>query len=120
MKKKKRLKVTYNPGTLFGIDILNMKSELPWQDFDVKCDRSSPLGNPVGLQGDESKRDWACKHYEAWFEANVLAKPKSLAFKELQRLRAIYAKHGRLRIFCWCAPLRCHTLTIKNWLEANK
>jgi hypothetical protein len=39
---------------------------------------------------------------------------------ELKRLIDIYKKHGRLRLFCWCAPKKCHAETIKELIEIMK
>jgi hypothetical protein len=36
---------------------------------------------------------------------------------ELRRLYKIYQQYGKLELFCWCAPKRCHAETIKRFLE---
>jgi len=120
MKRKTRLQVIVGDEVeQMGVSIHNLRNEKPHKITDVKCDRSSPLGNPVGLQGDESKRDWACNHYADWFKKEVLSFNNWPAYEELMRIRHLYRTHGELRIFCWCAPLRCHTQTIATWLESN-
>ena len=121
MYKRTSLKITSGKKQGKGIiTIKNMKVEKPYRVYDVKCDRSSPLGNPVGLRGDESKRDWACEYYASWFKNEVLTKNNWEAYEELMRLRALYREHRQLRIFCWCSPKRCHTETIVQWLKENE
>ena len=41
------------------------------------------------------------------------------AAKELDRLRALHEKHGKLVLVCWCAPKPCHAEYIKEVLEAG-
>ena len=36
---------------------------------------------------------------------------------ELERLKKLHVEYGKLRLFCWCAPKRCHAETIKQFLE---
>lgn len=36
---------------------------------------------------------------------------------ELKRLIDIYKRDGELTLVCYCAPKRCHALTIKNEIE---
>jgi len=117
--KKKKLIVLSEGSDRRGITIHNMLVDKPYRDYDVKCDRTSPLGNPVGLQDDESKRNWACDYYSNWFYTEVLTGHKIGAYNELMELQYLYDKYKRLRLFCWCVPKRCHVETIKRWLENN-
>ena len=84
IRKQPKLKVTYGSTIPKGITIHNLRVEKPHKPYDVKCDRSSPLGNPVGLQGDESKRDWACEYYADWFKTEVLTK-KNIHMSKIKR-----------------------------------
>lgn len=102
-----------------AVTIHNMSVEKPYQVFDVKCDRSSFLGSKFYLKGDESRRGMVCRCYDDWFKMNVLAFDDWEAYEELMRIRDLLRKHDRLRIFCWCAPKRCHCQTIARWLEEN-
>ena len=61
----------------------------------------------------ESERDAVCGSYEEWFRKNP-----SL-YNELERLKKLYAEHGRLNLFCWCAPKRCHAETVKQYLYGS-
>ena len=36
---------------------------------------------------------------------------------ELDRMRELIEKHGKLQIICWCKPLACHGDVIKDYLE---
>lgn len=86
--------------------------EKPKNPWDVKVDRSSILGNPfkIGVDGD---RDEVCDKHKIDFDKNKDGKLK----KELDRLLEIHKKYGKLNIFCWCCPERCHSETIKAFLE---
>ena len=119
IRKQPKLKVTYGSTIPKGITIHNLRVEKPHKPYDVKCDRSGPLGNPVGSHGDESKRDWACDYYADWFKEEVLTGKNIQAYTELMRIKQIYEIHKQLRIFCWCTPRRCHTQTIATWLTED-
>ena len=96
------------------IEIMNLRNTRPSQPWDVRVDRSSVLGNP--FKGD---RDVDCDKYAVYF-ATCIADPNASAFKdELARLAQLYKQYGKLRLFCWCAPLRCHSETIREWLLAQ-
>jgi hypothetical protein len=96
------------------IDICNLKHEKPHYPFEVKvCRGVSILGNPFPLNH-ESERDEVCDKYEKWFNQNLETLQPAL-----RRLLSIYDKYERLRLFCFCAPKRCHAETIKKWLEDN-
>lgn len=66
---------------------------------------------------DESKRDEVCDRYAKWFELASITNPAVI--NELERLLGIYRKYGKLNLFCWCAPKRCHSETIKAYLESR-
>ena len=46
---------------------------------------------------------------------DMIKKPKVKDY--LDSLIATYKIYGKLRLFCWCAPKRCHGETIKRYLE---
>ena len=99
------------------ITIKNLRFSKPEHEWQVKVDRSSVLGNPFYM-ADESQRDKVCDKYEAYFKENI-QNTESAFYKEIERLYKILKKHGKLELFCWCAPKRCHAETIKNYLEAK-
>jgi hypothetical protein len=104
------------------IEIKNLRKEKPVRRYDMRVDRSSPVGNPYRIEDiryleDELKRDYVCDRYEKEFN-----RLRQITFFEayLQSLVRIYRRHGRLRLFCWCAPKRCHAETIKSYIERNQ
>ena len=101
-----------------NIAIKNLRNEKPQYEWQVKVDRSSVLGNPFYM-ADESQRDKVCDKYEDYF--NWIIQNKSSAFyKEVGRLLSLLKKYGKLELFCWCAPKRCHAETIKKYIENCK
>ena len=100
------------------VTIKNLRYERPQAEWQVRVDRTSLLGNPFHMS-DESQRNKVCDKYEAYF--NWIMQMKSSAFyKEVERLLIIMKKHGKLELFCWCAPKRCHAETIKKYIENHK
>ena len=97
-----------------NITIHNLRTERPTFPWQVRVDRSSILGNPFPMR-DESERELVCNKYEKYFAEQFRTNEQ---FKqELRRLFKIYKHFGKLELFCWCAPRRCHAETIKQFLE---
>ena len=95
------------------IEIMNLRNTKPSQPYDVKVDRSSVLGNPFPMSN-ESQRNAVCDRYAKYASEQI----KNGAYlKEMSRLYYLYKQYGKLRLFCWCAPKRCHAETIKAYLE---
>ena len=94
------------------IEICNLSTNRMRHPWDVRIDRRSGLGNPYRLRT-EWKRDKVCDQYETFFRNKLSEKWLQEA---LQELIEIYKEYGKLRLFCWCAPNRCHGDTIKNYL----
>ena len=94
------------------IIIKNLRKEKPKNPWDIKVDRSSILGNPFTMTS-EKDRDLVCNKYKVWFY-NV--NTKAQIQNELNRLKEILSKYGKLNLFCWCSPKRCHAETIKEYL----
>lgn len=106
------------------ITIKNLRNSKPQCEWQVRVDRTSVLGNPFYMS-DESHRDEVCDKYEDYFY-NMVGFDEDAGFhnikafrfnEELRRLVAIYKKHGKLELYCWCAPKRCHAETIKAYIE---
>jgi len=95
------------------ITIKNLRDETPVHEWQVRVDRSSPLGNPFVMRG-VLDRDAVCDRYAEWLNAHK-NDPKIKA--ELDRLERLYHKHGKLELFCWCYPKRCHSSTIAQEIE---
>lgn len=99
------------------ITIKNLKNSKPKHPYDIKVDRSSPLGNPFPMHN-ESKRNEVCEEYLLWFDGKFESKDEKFMI-ELRRLYRIYMKYGELNLFCWCSPKRCHAETIKEFIETQ-
>ena len=96
------------------IFIKNLRNEKPNNPYDFKVDRTSVLGNPYYMF-DECMRDEVCNKYEMYFYKKLKT---DAAFKsELVKILRAYKLYGKVNLFCWCYPKRCHAETIKKWLE---
>lgn len=94
------------------IEIMNLSNEIPSYLWDYKVDRSTPVGNPFPMLF-ERMRDNVCDRYKTWFDAEINS--DNSAFKKyLETLIEVYKRYGQLRLFCWCAPRRCHAETIRD------
>jgi len=80
------------------------------------CDRRSPVGNPFAMSHKQS-RDDVCDQYEEYFHERMIG--TSIRDHEFQEyvydIQRAYVD-GDVSLLCWCAPLRCHTQTIKNYI----
>lgn len=98
------------------IEIKNMRISKPNNDlWDFRVDRASPVGNPFYMR-DESERDTVCEKYETYFYEQ-LEKNNVKFIEYLQMMLRALKQYGKLNLYCWCAPKRCHAETIKRWLE---
>ena len=99
------------------IRIVNLRNyKLNEGEILIKVDRSNKvLGNRFVMHS-ESERDKVCDEYEAWFNAQVNNKNQVV----LNELRKIYrlAKKYDIALGCWCYPKRCHSETIKNFIDS--
>ena len=95
------------------IKIFNLRESKPKRPWECHVERSTPVGNPFYLNR-ESERDFVCDKYKEWFYDTIHTQD----FHDyLKRLTLKYKKYGKLHLFCWCAPKRCHAETIKEYLE---
>jgi hypothetical protein len=102
------------------VTVKNLRSNKPSQPWDVKVDRSNKiLGNTFYLKDKNNKeeRDQVCNAYAAWLEM-VIKKCDMKVIDEIVRLYEIHRKYGKLNLWCWCAPERCHADSIKEAVEA--
>lgn len=96
------------------ITIKNLRYEKPTQPYQVRVDRTSILGNPYYMR-DESHRDEVCDKYKLYFKEQLKT---NISFrKEVERLITIHKQYGKLELFCWCAPKRCHAETIRAFIN---
>ena len=99
-----------------SIMIKNLRTSKPTQPWQVRVDRASVLGNPYYMHN-ELERDKVCDSYYTYFLKQL---PYDTAFtQELSRLLKLYEQYGKLELFCWCAPKRCHAETIREHLLAE-
>lgn len=96
------------------IEIKNLKTDRMTEKFDMRVDRKSPVGNPEYMTATKD-RDYVCDVYEMYFRRQMAMDDDFRAYVE--SLIRIYKRHHRLRLFCWCAPKRCHAETIKAYIE---
>lgn len=91
------------------IKVMNLRTTKPTELWDVVVDRTSMLGNPFPMDcgKGEDMRNLVCEEYKYWLDKQITEhNPAILA--RLEILLKIYNTHHRLRLFCWCAPKRCH------------
>lgn len=100
---------------MLEISVKNLRTEKPKNPWDVKVDRSSWFGNRFKMKN-ESERDKVCEQYKEWFYSELY---DSAMQAELSFLRDILVKYGKLNLFCWCSPKRCHAEVIKEYLMQN-
>lgn len=103
------------------IEIMNLRYYKVTEHCDVRVDRSSPLGNKYDMEDYDGNRGLVCDLYKDWFEKTLKCPRESPKFNkafntELGRLELIYKKYDKIRLFCWCAPKRCHAETIKEYI----
>ena len=93
------------------IEIMNLKKDKPKYDYDIVIDRSSEYGNPFIMKNKSyTERKRVCSLFEEYIETDTWK-------TKLNKLLKIYKKYGKLRLFCWCYPKKCHGNTIKRKLE---
>ena len=98
------------------IEICNLRFEKVKFVYDIRVDRFNKiLGNRFYMQS-ENDRDRVCTLYKEWFTKQIECR-NELVLNELRRIYRIYKQYGKLRLFCWCAPKKCHAETIKTFLE---
>lgn len=99
------------------ITIHNLRKEKPCHPYDIKvCRGKSIFGNPFILNdiNNVKERDHVCDMYEEWFYDKV--KTDHIFQHQINELVNIYKIYGKLRLFCWCVPKRCHAETIKAYI----
>lgn len=105
--------------TLFEetITIKNLRVEKPKEPWDFYIDRRSPVGNPYPLEK-EKDRDRVIEDYIDYF--NKMVSYNDVSFMGyLTTILKTYEVHGKVNLFCWCFPKRCHGDVIKRWIIRN-
>lgn len=72
------------------------------------------MGNPFVMHT-EAERDIVCEKYEVYFIIQTVINETFNAY--LRDILSALKTYGRVELYCWCAPKRCHAETIKRWLE---
>ncbi len=98
------------------IEIMNLRNEKPSKPYDFYIDHRSPVGNPFPMKS-ELYRDGVCNEYQVYFDKQLRSPNGIPILQYLEMLIHVYRQYGKLRLFCWCAPKRCHGETIKEYLE---
>lgn len=98
------------------IEIVNLRYEKPSKPYDVRVCRPSILGNPFVMKHgvEEHKRNEVCDRYEEYFH-NQLSDNKMFQ-EEVAHIVQLLQYFGQVRLFCWCAPKRCHAETIVDFI----
>jgi hypothetical protein len=128
------------------ITVGSMRNLSPKLGFvDRMCDRTSVLGNPFDMQGDESLRDAVCDAFRQWLWENIKlartgnnivvnpqawklpvakqeCRPTSAqVWEELNKIANLVRAGSSVRLLCWCKQpnknVRCHADTIKACIE---
>ena len=76
------------------ITIQYIKRNVINKEYQIKVDRTSPLGNPFFMNG-EDKRDEVCDKYEAWLRNKIASKDREVC-NELNKLYKIYKQYNRI------------------------
>lgn len=98
-----------------SITLHNLRNIKPSTDYDFRVDRTSPVGNPFQLTH-EGLRDEVCDQYDTYFDG-MIRRDDPLFVAYLDCLLNAYRLHGRLRLFCWCTPSRCHGETVVKYIS---
>ncbi len=93
------------------VRIANLRNEKPLEPWHVVVDRTSRYGNPFGMTKVQT-RDAACDGFQEYFDG-LLEKGS----KKFEPLLEIARKYGKITLFCWCVPERCHAETYKTYIE---
>lgn len=109
-----------------------LKSMPGW--VDIKCDRSSVLGNPFDLVKESDRDSVAHAHKQflnqvrlndnvslsIWKEQKVASAYRHPGCKtirnELSRIEGLLRQGYKIRLLCWCSPKRCHADNIRDYL----
>jgi hypothetical protein len=103
------------------VEIVNLRFYKPSKPYDFYIDMRSPVGNPFHAKTGRmtlEERDDVCDAYDGYFKLAIKGGNVGIS-TWLNLVMKALRKHGKVRLFCWCVPLRCHGEIIKKWLEEN-
>jgi hypothetical protein len=103
------------------IRIVNIKSYAPLPgEVLIRIDRQTPVGNPYAMKDmSQAERDRVCDEYQKYFDEKMTANFDQSFITYIKNILSELRNGKKVALGCWCAPLRCHGLTIKAWLEAQ-
>lgn len=82
----------------------------------IYCGRGTALGNPF-IMGKHGDRNEVCDMFAQYFYGTAI--DQEGVQQQLQLIRDAISEYGNVFLECHCAPLRCHTETIRDYLIAN-
>lgn len=98
------------------IRIVNLRFYKPNEsEVMIRVDRASIVGNPFYMKS-EADRDFVCDKYEEYFKSQMKSNVK---FRNYVNRIIEIAKTQDVALACWCAPKRCHSETIKRYVESK-
>jgi hypothetical protein len=98
------------------IRIVNLRFYKPNEsEVMIRVDRASVVGNPFYAKS-EADRDAVCDKYEEYFKSQMQSNSKFQNY--VNRIIEI-ARKENVALACWCAPKRCHSETIKRYVESK-
>lgn len=93
------------------IEIVNKRTAKKIQGaVDVYIGRGGPLGNRFEM-GKDGNRDQVCDKYAAEWDKLISSNKRAKA--EFNRIISLAKAGKHIRLVCYCAPLRCHGITIR-------
>lgn len=96
------------------IEIKSLKTETPENPWDFVVDNRSVLGNPF-FENEWYSREDVCEAYKIYFY-NRINTFDTIILEEVRILYYAYKEYGKLNLFCWEAPKKCHANTIREYL----
>jgi len=97
--------------------VKNLRVLKPKEEWDVRIDRGTPLGNPFVMYG-ENQRQKVIDSYELYAKEEM--KKEEDWYEEYCRILDIYKKYNKLNLFCWCSPRKCHGDILKGMIEKER
>ena len=95
------------------VEICNLRNRRPTEAWHIIVDRTSRFGNPFVMTKVQT-RDAVCDGFEEYMKGLL-----SKGDKRFEPLLELANKYGKVSLFCWCAPKRCHAETLKKYIESG-
>ena len=95
------------------VEICNLRNRRPTEAWHVRVDRTSRFGNPFVMTKVQT-RDAVCDGFEEYMQSLLGG-----GDKRFEPLLELASRYGKVSLFCWCAPKRCHAESIKRYIEKH-